>query len=663
MNRNSLKIIILAVSTATIVLLTLGVSTFAYFTAKGYVEDVYIDEMKKISRLGGKYIKFFFDQQFILAEFLSSNASFVRAAETRDTATLIPILANLKERYGTYENVFISTPEENPSIIADASGKATGFRWGGTGFDENVKATLEGKKFLSKVGRSPVTQEAVTLLTVPVKQGNRVIAILGFSISLNSLTETVVAGIKIGNDGYIAVVDSSGAVIGHPDKSLILKLDLSKTEWGQKILSLKTDEHIEYFFKKEKIATTYNIDEYQMKISAVVSKEELAQVVHQMLYRIAIFAVIFLIVSIFIIYRIVNARLHPLEDARNLFRSMATGDLRSDLQIFHEDEIGDLSKDTNSFLESLRNSVKEIQKISYELATSAEQLSTSSESFSNGAQSTAASTEQMSATVEEMSAGMENIASSTYKQYSNMTEFQGKITELSQSVRQIGEEIQNTLEMAKSISLQAKRGEESLSGMNAMISNILKSSGEMTAIVGIINDISDQTQLLALNAAIEAARAGEAGKGFAVVAEEISKLSEKTASSIKSISAMISKNTGELDSGAKGIQASTEIIHAIIKNVDQVSNAMDRLHSITGSQSDINRVVTDNVDRVKSESESVKFATDEQKKAVHEITQVIVQINEHTINTASGAEQMSSSARNLSNTADILRNIAEKFKL
>ncbi|MEI7012163.1 methyl-accepting chemotaxis protein [Leptospira licerasiae] len=663
MQRNSLKIIILAVSTVTIVLLTVGISSFAYFTAKKYVEEAYIDEMKKISRLAGKHIKFFFDQQTTLAEFVNSNTPFIKATIAIDKGSLSPTLTNVFKKYDTYENVFLSTPEENPLVFADATGKAINFRWGGTGFDSNIKSALEGKNLLSKVNRSPVTGEAVAVLTVPTKDANKVVGILGFAISLSKMTETIVNGITIGSDGYIAITDTDGVVVGHPDKSLILKLDLSKTDWGKKLMTLPSEQHMEYFFKKDKIATVYDVPGYGLRVSAVVSKDELAEVVHQMLFRIIAFALVFLIVSIFIIYKIVNVRLHPLQEARELFRSMSTGDLTASLKVYHEDEIGDLSKDTNSFLESLRTSVRDIQKISQELAASAEELSASSENFSNGAQSTAASTEEMSATVEEMSAGMDSISGSIYNQYKNISEFQIKITELSQSVNQIGNEVQATLNMAKSISHQAKKGEESLSGMNAMISNILKSSGEMTAIIGIINDISEQTQLLALNAAIEAARAGEAGKGFAVVAEEISKLSEKTASSIKSISAMITKNTGELDSGAKGIQASTEIIHAIIRNVDQVSDAMDRLYSITGSQTEINQAVTDNAGKVRTESEAVKLSTDEQKKAVSEISQVIMQINEHTINTASGAEQMSSSARNLSNTAEILKNISEKFKL
>lgn len=460
MQRNSLKIIILAVSTITIVLLTIGITSFAYFTAKKYVEEAYIDEMKKISKLAGKHIKYFFDQQTTLAEFVSSNAPFVRATAAKDRGNLDPTLLNVFKKYNTYENVFLSTPETNPLVFADANGKAIGFRWGGTGFEDNIKAALEGKNYLSKVNKSPVTGEAVAVLTVPVKDGTKVVGILGFAISLSKMTEAVVSGITIGSDGYIAVTDADGVVVGHPDKSLILNLDLSKTDWGKKLMTLPSEEHMEYFFKKEKIATSYDIPEYRLRIASVVSKDELAAVVHQMLYRIIGFAIVFLIVSIFIIYRIVNVRLHPLQEARELFRSMSSGDLSSNLKIYHEDEIGDLSKDTNSFLESLRNSVRDIQKISQELATSAEELSSSSENFSNGAQSTAASTEEMSATVEEMSAGMENISGSIYNQYKNISEFQIKINELSQSVNQIGEEIQNTLNMAKSISLQAKKGEE-----------------------------------------------------------------------------------------------------------------------------------------------------------------------------------------------------------
>lgn len=335
---------------------------------------------------------------------------------------------------------------------------------------------------------------------------------------------------------------------------------------------------------------------------------------------------------------------------------MSAGDLRSNIKVVYEDEIGSMSQDLNSFIFSIRNSLKEIQNVSTELASFSEKLTPSSNSFAAGAQATATPTEEMSATIEELSSGMNNISAGTNRQHNN-------IKNLSSSVSEIGSEIKQALGLTQGISLQAVKGEESLGQMKTMVQNIIKSSGEMSAIIGIINDISDQTSLLALNAAIEAARAGEAGKGFAVVAEEISKLSERTNTSIKSISEMILRNNHELDSGANGIQSSSEVIHEIIKNTDTVSKAMKRLYEITSAQEGINRQVIEHADKVGADAEFVKQAMDEQKQAFHEITQAIVQINDHTLGTASGADEISSSAKNLEISAEDLRRITERFTL
>nr|WP_244288741.1 methyl-accepting chemotaxis protein [Leptospira levettii] len=572
-----MKTIIIAFSTFIILILTIGISSFSYFIGKEFIVNAYIGEMKNVAKLSSKQIKNFFDEQFILAELISSNPDFSDHCIKQDRNYLDLIMMNISKKYGFYENVFLSSAEENPIVFSDASGKAIGFRWGKTGFDDNIKAALGGKKLLSKVNRSPVTQEPVAVLTVPVFQGNKVIAILGFAISLNHLTDEVINEVKIGSDGFIAITDNEGQVIGHPDKSLILNLNLKELEWGTKLLKLKSNEHMEYFFGKEKIATVMDVEGYNIKLSAIATKSEILSIVHEMLFKICIFAFIILTISVFSFYRLVKNRLQPISNLRDIFKKMTTGNLSQSLEIIYEDEIGELSKDTNYFLNHLKKIISEIQFISQELASSAAQLSSSSDSFSGGAQATAASAEQMSATVEEMSASMENITGSIDIQHHNISQFQIKIQDLANSVKRVGDEINLTLSRMKSISIQATEGERSLTGMNSMIDNILKSSDEMKEIIAIINEISDLTQLLALNAAIEAARAGDAGRGFAVVAEEISKLSIRTASSIKSISEMIGKNAQELNGGAKSIQTSTTLLQDIIRNINGVSEAMDSL--------------------------------------------------------------------------------------
>ncbi|TGM26501.1 methyl-accepting chemotaxis protein [Leptospira levettii] len=663
MKIQNLKTIIIAFSTFIILILTIGISSFSYFIGKEFIVNAYIGEMKNVAKLSSKQIKNFFDEQFILAELISSNPDFSDHCIKQDRNYLDLIMMNISKKYGFYENVFLSSAEENPIVFSDASGKAIGFRWGKTGFDDNIKAALGGKKLLSKVNRSPVTQEPVAVLTVPVFQGNKVIAILGFAISLNHLTDEVINEVKIGSDGFIAITDNEGQVIGHPDKSLILNLNLKELEWGNKLLKLKSNEHMEYFFGKEKIATVMDVEGYNIKLSAIATKSEILSIVHEMLFKICIFAFIILTISVFSFYRLVKNRLQPISNLRDIFKKMTTGNLSQSLEIIYEDEIGELSKDTNYFLNHLKKIISEIQFISQELASSAAQLSSSSDSFSGGAQATAASAEQMSATVEEMSASMENITGSIDIQHHNISQFQIKIQDLANSVKRVGDEINLTLSRMKSISIQAAEGERSLTGMNSMIDNILKSSDEMKEIIAIINEISDQTQLLALNAAIEAARAGDAGRGFAVVAEEISKLSIRTASSIKSISEMIGKNAQELNGGAKSIQTSTTLLQDIIRNINGVSEAMDSLYSNMSSQAEINQAVLENSTIVKGESDQIKIAADEQRGAVREISTVITQINEHTINTAAGAEQMSSSAKNLSTTADKLKDICDQFQV
>lgn len=439
MKFNSLKTVIVALSVAVIKVLTFGISSFAYIIGKSYIVDAYIGEMKNVARLSGKQIQNFFDQQFLLAELNATNPEFAERCIKKDRKYLDPLLANLSQKFGVYENVFLSTAEENPIVFSDATGKAIGFRWGNTGFDENIKAVLKGKPLLSKVNRSPVTQEPVAVLTMPVFQGKQVVAIFAFAISLNHLTDEVVKDVKIGKEGFVAFTDKEGQVIGHPDKSLILKLDLKKLDWGKKLLELKSEEHMEYFFGREKIATVYDLSQYNIRLATIASKGEILTVVHDMLLKIGFFAVVILTISIFALSRLITQRLKPISGLRDLFKKMATGDLSESLKITHDDEIGELSGDTNSFLISLRKIVSEIQFISQELASSAGELSSSSDSFSGGAQATAASTEQMSATVEEMSASMENITGSIDIQHNNISQFRNKIQDLANSVKQVAD--------------------------------------------------------------------------------------------------------------------------------------------------------------------------------------------------------------------------------
>lgn len=468
--------------------------------------------------------------------------------------------------------------------------------------------------------------------------------------------------VVMGDRGFIFVMDLKGNPISFSNEGSAAD-DLKMIR--EFAVKMNSREDIKKFWSAGdwKIINMKKDPEHGLVIGSSLSMSEVERMALKPTYIIIIFVAIGLVVIGIVMSNIIKNRLSPLRDCVNMINEMAQGNLASRLKVVAYDDINIMIYHLDRFAENLSAVVVKVQNVIEELITSSEELSDSSENFAGNAQSQATSAEEITATIEEISSVMENIARDTRNQYDNIGQFINQMKELSSTIDEMGKTIRGSLKITEDISREAKTGEESLGNMNIIMEKIIESSQDMTNIINIIGDISEQINLLSLNAAIEAARAGDAGRGFAVVADEISKLADQTATSIKDIDNWIKQNNSEINRGMESAGNSIAIISNIINSINSTSDTMNKLYDFMQRQLEVNQKVNEDIEIVGRKSESIRIATEEQRKAISEIMNAITSINNLTQSSAAGSEELTGSSGNLKDIADSLQQILSMFRV
>ncbi len=388
---------------------------------------------------------------------------------------------------------------------------------------------------------------------------------------------------------------------------------------------------------------------------------------HSTLYHIRLFVFIaipfLLLMGCIIVFAIIRSFIAPLRDALNATEQMSKGDFSANLQVNTLDEVGLLLQSIKIIRIILRSVFAQIINVAKKVTDSA----TTMIKYSNESTLTSTNLGQAvsvsSWAVHDVSDRSQQIEKLISDETERIKDVGSGIVALSESLTSVESSIRE-LKMIASRSADKARESDiaAQSAINAM-QDIDERSLRIRDVVNIITEISDQTNLLALNASIEAARAGESGRGFAVVAEEVSRLAERSASSVKEIENDIKKTREAVERGTMEVKKTGEYISTVIEGAEQIDNFVRNITLSIENQSRNAQSIKENTDAMIVMAVEIEEAIKNQTETAKSITEVVNKVSDEAKKIKEDSERIEYLANEKFRTANFLTNLVKDFNI
>ncbi len=341
----------------------------------------------------------------------------------------------------------------------------------------------------------------------------------------------------------------------------------------------------------------------------------------------------------------------PINAAVSMLKDIAEGegDLTKRLAYSSRDEIGDMGRWFNVFMDKLQALISEIARNTGTLKDTSTSLSTISAQLSSSTDAMSGRSDSVADAAQKMSATMSSVAAASEQAATNVNMVASATEEMTSTVQGIARNSEKARSITESAVTQAGSASQKVGELG-------RAANEISNVTEVITEISEQTNLLALNATIEAARAGDAGKGFAVVANEIKELARQTAQATQEIKAKIDGIQGSTADTVTQIEQITAVINEVNEIVGTIAAAVEE-------QALTSREITDNVSQASQGIQEVNENVSQSSAVAGTISGDIADVNHSVQEVSSSSGQVNLNAEDLLKLSECLQELVGRFRI